>query len=416
MPDEGGTNFFFDFNPFNNKGKTPDSTDPTDVSGYVPPDENGEVRNMKLMKVSSMPVAGYGIFMKERFKEVPAIVAGEATNVAEPTAEGSKSATSKPVAPMTEFVPAVRYVARATGNIYQTFVDKVDERKFSNTIIPKVYEAYFGNKAESVIMRYLKEDERTIVTFIGSLPKEYLGSDTATDNEIKGSFLPDNIKDLVLSPDSSSIFYLLNNKDGAIGVTSGTLGEKKTQVFDSSFTEWLSSWPSSKMITINSKPSGLFPGYVYSIDPSKKDLTRILGGINGLTTLGSPNGKLILYGDNNLLLNVYNVDNGEIEQIGVKTLPEKCIWGSVSDVLYCAVPRTIGGGMYPDSWYKGEVSFSDEIWRIDLNTGNTTKMADPVSVEGGMEIDGIKLGLDSEENYLFFINKKDSYLWKLNLK
>lgn len=419
IPDNGGTNFFFDFNPFNtNKNKTPTGTNPTDVSGYVPEGDNTQNQNAQLMKVSSMPVAGYGIFMKERFKEIPAIVSPTttpATDTTTPTQPTSTKGTPKPTAPLTEFVPALRYVARATGNIYQTFADKIDERKFSNTLVPKVYEAFFGNKAESVIMRYLKEDERTIATFVGALPKEYLGSDTATDNEIKGSFLSDNISDLTLSPDSSNIFYLLNTKDGSIGITSGTLGEKRTQVFDSSFTEWLSSWPTSKMITINTKPSGSTPGYVYAIDTSKKDLTRIFGGINGLTTLTSPNGKLMLYGDSSLSLSVYRIDTGEIEQVGVRTLPEKCVWGGVSDTLYCSVPKYVGGALYPDSWYKGETSFSDEIWKVDLTTGNTTKIVDPASVGGG-EIDGIKLGLDNDENYLFFINKKDSYLWKLNLK
>ena len=32
------------------------------------------------------------------------------------------------------------------------------------------------------------------------------------------------------------------------------------------------------------------------------------------------------------------------------------------------------------------------------------------------KLDGIKLALDAGENYLFFVNKKDSFLWELNLK
>ena len=96
----------------------------------------------------------------------------------------------------------LRYVDKATGNIYQTFADKIDERKFSSSVIPRVYEAFFGNEGESVIMRYLKTDNRTIETFVGALPKEFLGSDSVGTNEIKGSFLPENISDISVSPDN----------------------------------------------------------------------------------------------------------------------------------------------------------------------------------------------------------------------
>jgi hypothetical protein len=42
-------------------------------------------------------------------------------------------------------------------------------------------------------------------------------------------------------------------------------------------------------------------------------------------------------------------------------------------------------------------------------------ISDP-AVDGGQEVDGTKLALDVGANYLFFVNKKDSFLWKLDLK
>ena len=53
---------------------------------------------------------------------------------------------------------------------------------------------------------------------------------------------------------------------------------------------------------------------------------------------------------------------------------------------------------------------------MDLKTGNTTLLVDPVLVQNGEDVDGIKLAVDDGENYLFFVNKKDSFLWKLDLK
>jgi hypothetical protein len=96
-------------------------------------------------------------------------------------------------------------------------------------------------------------------------------------------------------------------------------------------------------------------------------------------------------------------------------LPEKCVWGKASDIIYCAVPKSTGSAEYPDAWYQGEVSFTHQICKIDIKTGKAEIVADPAEIVGE-EIDAIKLTMDTDANYLFFVNKKDSYLWELKLK
>ncbi|MFZ2072435.1 MAG: hypothetical protein WAV10_02020, partial [Minisyncoccia bacterium] len=339
-----GINFISQFFPSSkNVTSTSETTAPADVSGFTP-NTTTEISKSKLNKVSSIPIAGYGVFMKERFKEVPIVIPVDSVNSSQTTtsteATGTdtttiKTSTEKPTPPPTELVPALRYVSKTTGNIYQTFADKIDERKFSGTIVPVVYEAFFGNNGESVIMRYLKTDNRTIETFIGTLPKETLGADTTGENELNGSFLPENITDISISSDTSKVFYLFNVGNTSTGITSSAFGDKKSQVFNSSFTEWLSSWPNTNTITVTTKPSANVLGYMYTIDPNKKDFNKALGDINGLTTLTSPNGKLVLYSGNTLTLNVYDINTRESTPLGLKTLPEKCVWNNLSDGVYC---------------------------------------------------------------------------------
>jgi hypothetical protein len=418
-----GTNFFSQFNPFasTKKTTTPTTTTPVNVSGYQPP----VAENVKLKKVSSMPIAGYTVFGEERLKVVEVASApllggggGEGSTQTNLTPALPKGKGVKPVAPLTELVSALRYVARATGNIYETFADNISEKQFSSTVIPKVYDAYLGNKGQSVAMRYLQADGKTIETFLGILPKEPLGGNTSAVN-ITGSLLPNNVEDISISPDTGNLFYLFDSGDEMVGTTINLTTNKKVQIFDSPFTEWLSWWPNSKIITLTTKPAASVPGYMYEINGTNgKNFNEVLGNINGLTTEASPDGKLILYADDNLSLNIYNPTKNLSTLLGVKSLPEKCVWGSASDVIYCAVPKSIDPGQqYPDAWYQGEVSFSDSIWKIEAKTGLATQLLDPVTAPGGgEEIDGIKLMLDSSQNYLFFVNKKDSYLWEFNLK
>lgn len=416
-----GTNFFSNFFPFGRSTTTPSNIEnPVDVSGYVPtPGE--DISKNKLKRISSFPVAGFGVYMKERFKDVPVVVPVPTTetpptNLPLTKGEAKGGIVVKPTAPLTEFVPAVRYVQKTNGNIYQTFADNIDERKITTNIIPQVHEAFFGNKGESVIMRYLKEDNKTIETFVGSLPKEFLTGDILENNEVKGTFLPENITDLSLSADTQKIFYLFNASNSSVGVVSSYLGDKKTQVFNSPFTEWLTFWPNVDIVTLTTKPSSNVLGYMYTLNPNKKDFIKVLSGINGLTTLTSPSGKLILYSDNNLSLSLYNTETKEVTSTGVKTMPEKCVWNKSNLIIYCAVPKFVDRGNYPDSWYQGEVSFNDAIWKIDANTGNGSQLVDPSSLPEGENTDGIKLALDDNENYLFFVNKINSLLWEYNLK
>src|SRR3989344_3082592 len=73
---EGGTNFLSRFNPFGKSSPPPTGGPiPTPTPGSEPPIPTSE---LKLKKVSSMPVAGFGVFQKERFKE---IVANPATGM-----------------------------------------------------------------------------------------------------------------------------------------------------------------------------------------------------------------------------------------------------------------------------------------------------------------------------------------------
>jgi len=417
-PESGeGTNFIARFNPFKSnvppQGEDIPPVTETQPPAEIPPEETSP---LKLKKISSVPIAGFGLFKKERFKEVavPPPPAAGAPEVLGTTTDTKKAPLKKPTAPPTEFATAVRYIERATGNIYQTFVDKIEERKFSTTVIPKIYDAYWGSGGDMVVMRHLKPNGQTIETIVGTLPKEKLGEDLET-NQIKAVFLTDDIRDISLSGDGTKIFYLISVNGGAFGTSMNIADGKKTQIFESAFTEWLSTYPNKNTVALTTKPSGVAVGYMYALDVAKKAFTRVLGPINGLTTLMSPDGKKVLYSNGALTLSLYTIATKESVPLGVRTLPEKCVWSNGNEVVYCAVPDQIPNGIYPDSWYQGEVSFRDKIWKINTEDGSAKIIADPTALVGE-DIDSIKLALDADEYYLFFVNKKDSFLWEFDLR
>jgi hypothetical protein len=347
-----------------------------------------------------MPISGYGIIQKERFVEIPDVLPTETT-------EENNNTTP----PEVEYISVIKYADKVNGNIYQTFSDKIDERKFSETFIPSVYESFFTKN--SIIVRYL--NDQIIRTFIGDIPEDKLGADMSDGNEIFGDFLPENIKDISVSSNGNKMFYLTNSTNGVNGIMASSNGKEKKQIFSSAFSEWTSSWVGEDQITLTTKPSGFVPGYAYLLDISSTNYEKIIGNILGLTTLMNNFGDLMAYTDQNLNLRIFDLNQNISKELRLRTHSEKCVWAKNNTTLYCAIPKEIPNGLiYPDIWYQGEVSYDDEIFRINTETGQRTKLSN-LSLESGELVDAIYLKLDETEENLFFMNKKDSYLWRLEL-
>ncbi len=368
-------------------------------------EEEGDVVESKLRKVSDLPVAGFGLIEKEVY-----------SYVAEPeinTEKENEVKHSNLTIPNTEKQLYIQYIIKQNGNIYQGEPGNSDERKHSEQIMPVIQEAFVGKNGSSIIMRYLTPGTETIETFIRLLPEENIGADIITNSKVDGRFLPQNIRDLSLSKDGNSILYLQKTQEGVTGFITEADGINKKNIFESHFTEWLTQWPNEDLITLNTKPASGIPGYLYSVNTKIKDFKKIVGGINGLTTLTSPNGLYVLIGDDSMNLSILNRDTGEIKDINIQSLPEKCTWDKSSYYVYCGVPQYKPAGKIPDDWYKGKISFNDNIWKIQPQTGEAGMLINILKNNENIDTNNLKISPDS--NFLYFIDKQKSILWELKL-
>jgi hypothetical protein len=68
----------------------------------------------------------------------------------------------------------------------------------------------------------------------------------------------------------------------------------------------------------------------------------------------------------------------------------------------------------PDSWYQGEIAFSDTLVKIDKEGILPARtLIDPGSQSE--KIDAIRLQLSDDGSMLYFINKRDDTLWQLKI-
>lgn len=381
------------FLPFGNGGEDRPVVIPTtntETNGGMIIGENGQLVSL-LRKLHNAPVAGVSAFTKR--------VAGTTTQDV-----------------------IARYIERGLGHIYETNMSTLKEERISNETRLKIYDALWGNAGNGVAIRYLNGDTNdTIQTYSMVLRdiKNATGTEEGRRVESDGVFLPENMSEVAISQEKDNrLFYLLPTGDSSVGITAGFDGKKQVQVFDSPLKEWLPFWPNDKLITLTTKPSQNVPGFMFFLDTQTGKTTKILGRISGLTTLTSSDGKNVLYSESKnggLGLYVYGVAGDVKTKLSLATLPDKCVWSKLKkEVLYCGVPQVIPSGSLPDGWYQGAMSFSDDIWMIDITTGITTMLASPLKI-AGEEIDATKLLLSPDESFLLFVNKKDSAPWSLKL-
>lgn len=320
----------------------------------------------------------------------------------------------------------VRYIDKATGNVYQSSLAFIEKNRVTNTTIPKIAEALWLGDGNSVVLRYTDTSEM-IKNFYAELVAPPATTTIDTEEvgelqELRGSFVTGNITGVAIEPGKTGnerALYLSEGTNGVVGFVSNPDGTRATTIFNSPLRDWLVSWPKRDTVTVTTKASGGIPGYLYFINSTSGNMRRILGNINGLTTLTNPDASRVLFsesGATSLTLGVQNVTGTTTRlMLTQTTLPEKCVWSKRDTaIVYCATPKSIPNAKYPDTWYQGTVSFNDVIWKINTTNQQSEIISDPRDM-AGVDVDAIELSLSENENYLIFTNKKDYKLWGLRI-
>ncbi len=305
----------------------------------------------------------------------------------------------------------VHYIEKATGHIFEVELFSPNQNRISNTTIPVVYDTIWGNKNNSLIARYLKDDDQTVDTYSLSLKS----ISTTTENTISGIAFPRDISDVSILGDS--VFYLVKNNSSSAGYISNFDGSKRKQIWNSEIKELLSQYVNAKTIALTTKPAPNISGFLYFVDTTSGQVKKMLGDVSGLSTQVDSLGTQILFleqGDG-ATLSLFDVKGKSTTNITPATFPEKCAWSKKDKyILYCAVPKEFIDGNSLTSWYKGFISYTDDIWKYDLKN-NSSRIIDDLSIDSSQTIDVVKPILSENEQYLIFINKIDNTLWSLDL-
>jgi hypothetical protein len=316
----------------------------------------------------------------------------------------------------------IRYVERATGNLFEYTTETNVSKRLTNTTIPKAEKVAWGEKGNSLVISYLKDPD--IKSFFASIATT---SATSTDRlaELAGNFLPNNISSVTFSPKKDKIFYTILVNGMIEGVLADKKGNKPINIWRFPTTEWVPQWSSGEVVSLTTKASNSILGYAYALNVKSGTLTPILTNIKGLTVNIGPDGNNVLYstsGNSITTLYIHNIKTGYAVVVPFTTLPEKCAWVSTVNFI-CGVPNDLTNTL-PDKWYQGIISFNDTIRTGSVSaeiisegsseTNDNTKIFDLRGIPGGVDVVSPQISPDGKT--LIFENKKDLSLWLLPIK
>ncbi len=333
------------------------------------------------------------------------------------------------------------YVERANGYVFESFPPTQVIKRLTDTLLPKIYEAYIAHEG-SVVLRSI-DDRGRITTFLGTISassspiltnltgtasasnsntiRARIAQNTASNiqgqnvpNILTGVYIEPNIQSLALNPTSRSFFYLIPNTQGGVnGFIQEWNGTKRKQIFSSSIRSWNSVVLEDGRIVLTESPADGIAGYAYVLGKTGV-LTPLVRNIQGLEVAQKSTSQTLLYSESSVdTVTLFSRATSTPRQLPLATVAEKCVWlPGNSLIAYCAVPRQQLSTSFLDNWFRGVVHTSDDWWKIDLSSDTVERVSMGTNQSA---LDVVHPTIDSSGTYIAFINAVDQSLWVLRV-
>lgn len=329
------------------------------------------------------------------------------------------AAVKKPVALAdlisTGTTSAIFYIERETGHIYRLNQGTETPTRLSAATLAPAQTAVWAQDALKTYFFIQTNQGDQVGWYRITLSNNELFA-TSTEATTSAIRLAGVIDTITTTPDHKNILTLEKVSGKLVAHTSKPDGTSRNLIWSSNYVDWRVWWPHPDYVYLANKADSLASSAVYRLNLKTKSRERLIGDNNGISLLPEQNGDRLIYSVsrfNSFSTYLFNPNNKQSGVLASATMPEKCVWPK-GEVIWCLVPQTIPVNNYPESWYQGVVSFSDDLRKINLTNNTSESIIDPETLN--LEVDGVSPFLDKSGNYLYFINKYDSLLWRANIQ
>jgi Tol biopolymer transport system component len=183
---------------------------------------------------------------------------------------------------------------------------------------------------------------------------------------------------------------------------------------------YIATVPSGISVSFWNRPNAFEETAFYTVTMIGGVPKKIFDKKFGANFLWSPDGTKLLVssvnekGGSDIRLGMANQNGGEYGTLQAPTLISKATWSKDSKNIYYALPNSMpNGAVLPNDYFEKPIHTKDSFWKMDTTTGKSERIITPENTSG--ELDSIDLFLDPNEEYLFFTNRNDNKVYRIQL-
>lgn len=301
--------------------------------------------------------------------------------------------------------PLVYYVESGTGHIYSIDLVTGQEKRVSGTTIPSSYQAAITPNGQFVLLQ----------SGYGGSAEFVVGEISSTSESISVGIIDEAVISFADTTNNTFLYAVKTTNSVIAKEFDPVKGTAKT-LFTVPFREAIIEWgrDASDAHYVYPKATNQLEGYGYKATAGV--LKRLPADGYGFSLAGNSAGVIYSKQINGVYQSfIYGSEQDVTTPAPITVIPEKC-----TALLKDTTSLVCGGAIIkydhtmPDSWYKGTVSFADELWLLDTANGVGEALVD-ITNETGRQMDIIDLGVSNDSDRAYFINSQDNILWLFEL-
>lgn len=370
-------------------------------------------------------IGGWLFFFLKQKRQVPPTVS--LPQIPSPSASATVSVTPSPVPSQFELLSDHEVQAPVFVEKMIYFFDRTEKVLSSITPVLDVFKTknLSETRLENVFsLSWSADKKRVLIGFYQSqLAKRYAVFDLEQNLVL---LLPNYVQEAVWSPDGKKIaihHYSPLKRESYLALLNPD-GTKEEKFLELGLSELKFFWLANNQLIFYQKPAPLYPlEAVFSYDFSTKELKvlslplqeKYRGGLYGFDLLPSSDGKVLIFSltdgaQGKLQTYLYSVESGQLTELPVKTLVQKCVFAENNESVYCAYSEELAqANGLPFSYWQGRVRPADSFARFNFRTGELKVYAEKTV------FDALELVVSAQEDFLLFVNRAEGKLYRLRL-
>ena len=302
----------------------------------------------------------------------------------------------------------ITYYSAKDGTVWQINFDGTGKKQIESTKLEGLKNVVWSPDHQKVLTMFEKEGKTSFYEY------DYQSK--------KGTPLKSGLDTAVWDNMSAKIFYkyydaATQKRSINIANPDGSNWQKLTDVDFRNVS--ISEIPSTSVVSYWNYPDAAQESYLQTVGIIGGEPKIVFRGRYGGDYLWSPDGTQALVsslkssGDKMTTLGLLAI-NGEYHDLNIPTIVSKCVWSSDGKNIYYALPGGIPSNfIMPNDYQNDKFTTEDTFWKMEIATGKKERIIDIADILE--KYDSTSLFLSSNNSSLYFVNKIDRKLYKLDM-